>query len=356
MTIEQELFAAYRPDKEKLIDYGFDCFNGIYTFTISFHNDEFEARITIDEHGVVSGKVIEKEFGDEYFQLRNDSFHGGFVGEIREEYKEILLKIRDHCFSKQLFVSDQANRLAVLIDERYHEQPDYPFDNEKYKPYGVFRYHGNNKWYGLIMHVNKAVFGEENKEEYVDVINVRIDEERRNEILKEKAIYPSYHMNKQKWVSILLDESLKDEEVMEYIDWSRNFMIGKTNRKGNEPLYFIQPCNPKYYDLEAAFIRDNGVTGWKQSRKVNIGDICYMYIANPVGAIKYKCEVVETDIPFEYKGEDVTINKLMKIKLLKRMDNNKIDFKFLKSIGVSLIRGPVSINKDMAEKIDALMK
>lgn len=161
-------------------------------------------------------------------------------------------------------------------------------------------------------------------------------------------------MNKQKWVSILLDDSLKDEEVMEYIDWSRNFMIGKTSRKDNEPMFFIQPCNPKYYDLEAAFIKDNGVTGWKQSRKVNIGDICYMYIANPVGAVKYKCEVVETDIPFEYKSEDVSITKLMKIKLIKRIDN-KIDFKFLKSIGVSLIRGPVSITKDMAEKIDALI-
>ena len=118
--------------------------------------------------------------------------------------------------------------------------------------------------------------------------------------------------------------------------------------------FFIQPCNPKYYDLEAAFIRDNGVTGWKQSRKVNVGDICYMYIANPVGAIKYKCEVVETDIPFEYKSEDVSITKLMKIKLIKRIDNI-IDFKFLKSIGVSLIRGPVSITKDMAVKIDALI-
>lgn len=354
MTIEQELFAAYRTNKDKLIEYGFDCFNGVCTYHVFFHNNEFEARITVDEHGALSGKVVEKEFGDEYFQLRNESFQGGFVGEIREEYKEILLKIRDHCFCKQLFVSNQANRLAILINEKYHEQPDYPFDNEKYKPYGVFRYHGNNKWYSLIMHVSKTVFGKENKEEYVDAINVRIDENRRNEILKEKAIYPSYHMNKQKWVSILLDDSLKDEEVMEYIDWSRNFMIGKTSRKDNEPMFFIQPCNPKYYDLEAAFIRDNGVTGWKQSRKVNIGDICYMYIANPVGAVKYKCEVVETDIPFEYKGEDVSITKLMKIKLIKRIDN-KIDFKFLKSIGVSLIRGPVSITKDMAEKIDALI-
>ena len=37
-------------------------------------------------------------------------------------------------------------------------------------------------------------------------------------------------MNKQKWVSILLDDTFTDEEVMEYIAYSRDFMVGKTKR------------------------------------------------------------------------------------------------------------------------------
>ena len=355
MTIEQEIFASYLVNKESLIPYGFTNFNNVYTYSIEFMDAAFKALIVINEKDELIGKVIEKDFNEEYLPLRNESYQGGFVGEVRESYKAILLDIREHCFKKQIFVSKQANRLTKLIDKQYHESPDFPFDNAKYKPYGVFRYHGNNKWYGLIMHISKAVFEENSKEEYIDVINVRIDETRREEILKVKGIYPSYHMNKQKWVSILLDDSLKDEEVMEYIDWSRNFMIGKTSRKGNEPLYFIQPVNPKYYDLEAAFIRDKGITGWKQSRKVNIGDICYMYVANPIGAIKYKCEVVETDIPFNYQGADVKINKLMKIKLLKTVNHNQLTFKYLKTLGVSLIRGPVSITKEMAEQIDKML-
>ena len=163
-------------------------------------------------------------------------------------------------------------------------------------------------------------------------------------------------MNKKKWASILLDDSLTDEEVMSYINYSRDFMIGKTIRKGNERLYFIQPCNPKFYDLEAAFIRDKGITGWKQSRKVNIGDICYMYVANPVGAVKYKCEVVETDIPFEFKSKEVSMSKLMKIKLLEKVEHNNINFAYLKTIGISLIRGPVSINEETAKKIDTKIK
>ena len=356
MTFEQELFSSYRVIKDKLLEYGFDNYAGVYTYEKSFHHDEFKALITIDENGIINGKVIEKAFDEEFSLLRNESFQGGFISEIREEYKEILIDIRNKCFKKEIFISNQANRLIKLIYERYHESPDFPFDQDKYKNYGVFRYHGNNKWYGLIMNVNKSVFIKIDNKEYVDVINVRIDESNRDVILKTNGIYPSYHMNKQKWVSILLDESLSDEEVMKYISYSRDYMIGKTNRINNETMYFIQPVNPRYYDLEAAFIRDNGVTGWKQSRKVNIGDICYMYIANPVGAIKYKCEVVETDIPFEYKGENVSINKLMKIKLLKSIDNESIDFNFLKTIGVSLIRGPVSITKEMAEKIDTLIK
>ena len=81
------------------------------------------------------------------------------------------------------------------------------------------------------MNVSKSSFLPNSKNEFVDVINVRIDENNREEILKNKGIYPSYHMNKQKWVSILLDESLSDSEIMDYINYSRNFMINKTSKK-----------------------------------------------------------------------------------------------------------------------------
>ncbi len=352
MEIEQAVFSTYRVVKEKLLSYGFTFSSGSFTYFKGFMDGEFEAAIRVDETGAVSGQVIEKAFGEEFAPLRVKSFAGGYVGTVREAYREILIDIRDHCFEKETFISNQANRLKKLIEERYHEAPDFPFEGERFENYGVFRYHGNQKWYGLIMNVDRGVFGGSKEEEFVDILNVRIDEEKREEILKIKGIYPSYHMNKQKWVSILLNESLRDEEIMEFIDSSRNFMIGKTARKGNERLYFLQPCNPKTYDLEAAFIRDNGITGWKQSRKVNIGDICYMYIANPVGAVKFKCEVVETDIPFEYQSKELSIAKLMKIKLLKTIEHDDIDFAFLRSIGVALIRGPVSISEEMAKKIE----
>lgn len=227
MTIEQEIFASYRVNIDKLLEYGFDCFPPIYTYSIDFMNGEFTALITIDEKGEIRGKVMEKAFNEEFVQIRIESFHGPFVGKVRENYKQILIDIRNHCFSKVVFISNQANRINKLINERYQETPDFPFTDSHIKNYGVFRYQGNKKWYGLIMNINKSVFTKNNKEEYVDVINVRIDENKRNDIINNKSIFPSYHMNKQKWVSIILDESLSDEEVMFYIDCSRNFMMKK---------------------------------------------------------------------------------------------------------------------------------
>lgn len=84
------------------------------------------------------------------------------------------------------------------------------------------------------MNVNKSVFGKEHKDEYVDVINVRINENKRDTIINNKNIFPSYHMNKQKWISILLDESLSDLEVMDYIEYSRNFMINKSKKRNKK--------------------------------------------------------------------------------------------------------------------------
>ena len=70
----------------------------------------------MDENGEVNGKVIENAFNEEFAQLRIASYHGGFIAGVREAYKEILLDIRDKCFKKVLFVSNQANRITKLIN------------------------------------------------------------------------------------------------------------------------------------------------------------------------------------------------------------------------------------------------
>ena len=65
-----------------------------------------------------------------------------------------------------------------------------------------------------------------------------------------------------------------------------------------------------------------------------------MYVANPVGAIRYRCEVVESDIPYSYEDSNLTIKKVMRIKLLDEYDRNLLPFAKLKKYGINAVRGP----------------
>jgi hypothetical protein len=105
-----------------------------------------------------------------------------------------------------------------------------------------------------------------------------------------------------------LDDTVDDAEILKYIEKSRAFTVGKAQvqKRGSvEHKAWLIPANCHYYDVDKAFdARD--VIEWKQSSLMHVGDIVYMYISSPISAITYQCEVVETDIPFEY--EDIYYN------------------------------------------------
>ena len=60
--------------------------------------------------------------------------------------------------------------------------------------------------------------------ELVDIIDLRC-----NQInIKEKVnIYPGYHMNKNNWITIILDESISIEEIYNLIDISNSLSSKK---------------------------------------------------------------------------------------------------------------------------------
>lgn len=67
-------------------------------------------------------------------------------------------------------------------------------------------------------------------------------------------------------------------------------------------MQYLVPCNPKYFNIAGAFA-DSRELYWKQTLKsITADDIVYIYVAQPVGAIKYKCLVLAagiTDVPLE---------------------------------------------------------
>ena len=221
MKLIDELFQRYVLIEDSLIPYGFSNNDNIYSYSKLIHNNEFELQIFIINNKI-EAKLIDKEFDDEYNQI-NIATSGTFIVSLKDECSKILLDIRNNCFKRQYFLFPQSNRITELINDKYKVMPEFLWDSDP--GFGVFRNKDNNKWFGIIMNIPKNKITSDSKE-IIEVINLKLDEEV-NYYLKQNGIYPAYHMTKKNWVSIILDDTLKDNELMLLIDKSMNTITNK---------------------------------------------------------------------------------------------------------------------------------
>ena len=339
--MEQELFARHTALADKLISFGFIKKGKDFFYQEAFHRGAFRAEITVHTDSSVTGRVIDTRTGAEYSAVHVEEAVGSFVGTIRQEYKQILLNVRTACFSKDPFLFAQSNRIASALAEKYQEYPDYPFSELPH--YGVFRYPKNRKWYGLIMNIPKYRLLKDKKapkdETIVEILNLKVDSKQVDALLKTKGFYPCYHMNRANWISILLDGTVPDKTILTLLETSRNFVVGTASRASGKPTSWLIPANPKYFDIDGAFAKDDTIL-WKQSSAVQVGDLVYLYVAAPVSAVRYKCKVLEVNIPYKYKDKNVSMTRVMKIKRLKMYDPSLWTFEKLKTLGITALRGP----------------
>lgn len=242
-------------------------------------------------------------------------------------------------------------KVFAYIKKKYKASPEYPW--AKYDDNAVFRHSDNKKWFALVMGVEKDKLGLAGTE-YVDVINLKIDDMMfRDVLVQTEGILPAYHMNKEHWITVLLDGTVEEAKVYDLIDVSYLAIASKKKQgKIRPPKEWIIPANPKFYDIEHAF--DNAkIIEWKQSSSVKVGDTVFMYVAAPVSAILYKCKVVEVDIPYDYQDKNLTITTLMKIKLMHRYDRKQFTFDRLKEdYGIYAVRGPRGVPNSLSHDLN----
>ena len=103
--------------------------------------------------------------------------------------------------------------------------------------------------------------------------------------------------------------------------------------------------------MEGAFAASD-VVDWKQGSGIKAGDTVYMYVAAPVSAILYKCRVLETDIPYAYADENLTIKALMKLKCERRYERDRFTFERLSNeFSVTAVRGPRGVPYGLSEEL-----
>lgn len=85
-------------------------------------------------------------------------------------------------------------------------------DSPKSPDNAIWRRKDSQKWYGAILTVNGQKIGL-NTDKIVEIVDLRMKAENRDQILSKEHYYPGWHMNKKSWYTIVFDDGITDEEI-----------------------------------------------------------------------------------------------------------------------------------------------
>ena len=109
------------------------------------------------------------------------------------------------------------NNYDILQENPWKDSPDFT----------TFKHKNNKKWFALIMDIPFEKI-DPDKKGMIDVINVKNIPELIGGLRRENGIYPAYHMNKEHWITIVLDGTLPKQKVCDLIDISYELTMEKT--------------------------------------------------------------------------------------------------------------------------------
>ena len=103
------------------------------------------------------------------------------------------------------------------VEKKYGTNPDFPFHH--FPTYAALRHGAGGSWYGLLMDVPREKIGLSG-EGTVALLDVKIKPEEITHLLDQQGFVPAYHMNKDHWISIILDGSISETLTRELLDES----------------------------------------------------------------------------------------------------------------------------------------
>ena len=114
------------------------------------------------------------------------------------------------------FQSDETQNIIRYIKETYNHEPQFLW--EKFPCNAVFRHKYNKKWYAVLINLSKRKLGIE-KDGATDILVVKCDPLLIGSLIDGEKYFPAYHMNKEHWITIVIDKTTIDE-IAHMIDMS----------------------------------------------------------------------------------------------------------------------------------------
>ena len=141
----------------------------------------------------------------------------------------------------------KRRELERYILELYGAVPDHPW--AKFPRHAVFRHATNRKWFALVMELPGEKLGLP-EVPWIDVVNLKCDPALIGTLRQEKGFFPADHMNKDKWITVMLDDDVPAEKLKILLDMSYNMTsslkpIGrKEQKRGSAENFKGGSCSP----------------------------------------------------------------------------------------------------------------
>lgn len=129
---------------------------------------------------------------------------------------------------------------------------------------------------------------------------------------------------------------------------------------------WIIPSNSSKFDLAKFLSKYNNEVDWKQSANFEVGDVVYIYCTKPEMRIRYKMNVIATDIPSskakidkKFWSDEVELkkgmeyNRYFRMKLVSETKSDLLTMDELHRQGVKgYFYGPRTIDRELTMYID----
>lgn len=323
MTWIEQLFKKQKVNLKKCIEYGFVETTNYLFYQKSILDNAFLVRVEITKEEKISCHCLDQETMEEYIPVMSSKNLGRYAARVKEEYVEAIEDVIKNCFDKVLYSNPQTLRILEWVQQTFQESVEYPYKN---KNIGILQNKRNEVRYAVI-----------SIDEDIEKIEIKLDKEQVQSLLQKDGFFIASHQNKDLWIAIALNDTIKDQRIKDCLSISRGFTLSIRNKKVDSDMWLI-PSNPKYYDVVGALEYEDTII-WNRHTNVKTGDVVFLYVGKPYSAILYRFVVREVD-------EE---RKLMVLQKEKQFDATACTLTKMRQRGVNTPRGARSMPKELLD-------
>lgn len=219
----ENYFKDRKINYDRLVEYGFILKEDNYYYEKIINDGVFKIVIEINKQQKIA-KVIDLLNDQEYNLVDVKGVTGNFVGKIKEIYEALINDIIDKCSDVDVFKSKQTIAIINYVKAKYDN--DLEFLWKRSPKNAIWRNQNNRKWYGAVLVISKDKLKIESNE-MVEILDLRYQKNDIKNIIDNYKIFPGYHMNKDNWITIILDGRVELEEIYQLIDNSYQLSLHK---------------------------------------------------------------------------------------------------------------------------------